>query len=323
MQEHLISFEHQDSMMKLFQNVIERAPHVYRRLEAENLAEEREFAEKFMSELNNLLTLVDAATDGIRVVKETQFQSKAAIENLITDFQKLANIMVERVKRIEAARQYQQTLQNELEFLHQFIETFQTESMNGTLLWRIDNVSKVIQEAQSEHRPWIVSPDFYSSACGYRMRIRLFPYGDGHAKRTHMSVFFMLVKGEYDAILMWPFSYRINFCLLDQVTEKHVIDSFLPDAKSTSFQRPQTEANIPNGIPKFVSLSTIQQEGSVYVREDTMYLKVFVDFTCELQPTPESLLTMNLALPSHFQENIQREHIINQKNSEKPMIMMT
>ncbi|CAF3406775.1 unnamed protein product [Rotaria sp. Silwood2] len=141
------------------------------------------------------------------------------------------------------------------------------------------------------------------------MRLRLYLDGDGNAKRTHMSLFFVLMRGEYDAILHFPFSFKITFALLDQTShQQHIIDSFRPDGKSSSFQRPRSDMNIASGIPKFVPLTIIQQDNNPYVVDDTMFIKVIIHFG----DIPKSLLsyTLNLnpGLPVQAQmESIKRE----------------
>jgi hypothetical protein len=111
------------------------------------------------------------------------------------------------------------------------------------------------------------------------MRARLYLYGNGNARRTHMSLFFILMRNEYDAILHFPFNYKMTFYLYDQTPQqRHIIDSFRPDIKSNSFQRTRSEMNIAGGIPKFCPLATIQQEGNPYVRDDRMFIKMLVDF---------------------------------------------
>jgi hypothetical protein len=60
--------------------------------------------------------------------------------------------------------------------------------------------------------------------------------------------------------------------------------------------------NIASGIPKFFPLTMIQQEGNPYVRDDTMFIKVMVDFG----DMPTTLLpyglSLNPGLPMHTQQ---------------------
>ncbi|CAF3256373.1 unnamed protein product, partial [Rotaria sp. Silwood2] len=149
----------------------------------------------------------------------------------------------------------------------------------------------------------IYSPPFYSSVTGYKMRARLYLNGDGNARRTHVSLFFVLMRGPNDAILKFPFSYKVTFCLHDQTpTQRHIIDSFRPDIKSNSFQRPRSEMNIASGIPKFLPLTMIQQEGNPYIRDDTMFIKVIVDFDGMSKALLSYALNLNPGFPMHIQQ---------------------
>ena len=135
------------------------------------------------------------------------------------------------------------------------------------------------------------------------MRARLYLHGDGNARRTHMSLFFVLMRGPNDAVLKFPFNYKVTFCLYDQTPQqRHIIDSFRPDIKSNSFQRPRSEMNIASGIPKFFPLAMIQQDGNPYVRDDTMFIKVMVDFGDMPKTLLPYALSLNPGLPMHIQQ---------------------
>ncbi|CAF4424134.1 unnamed protein product, partial [Rotaria sp. Silwood2] len=90
-------------------------------------------------------------------------------------------------------------------------------------------------------------------------------------------------------------------------SRQHIIDSFQPDIKSSSFQRPRSDMNIASGIPKFIPLEAIQQEGNPYVRDDTMFIKIMVDF----EEIPKTLLpyalSLNPGLPTHIQQAMIKE----------------
>jgi hypothetical protein len=161
----------------------------------------------------------------------------------------------------------------------------------------------LLADAESERQTSIYSPPFYSSSTGYKMRARLYLHGDGNARRTHMSLFFVIMRSLNDWILKFPFSYKVTFCLYDQTPQqRHIIDSFRPDVKSNSFQRPRSEMNIASGIPKFFPLGMIQQEGNPYVRDDTMFIKVMVDFGDMHKTLLPYALSLNPGLPINIQQ---------------------
>ncbi|CAF2471833.1 unnamed protein product [Rotaria sp. Silwood2] len=142
------------------------------------------------------------------------------------------------------------------------------------------------------------------------MRARLYLYGDGNARRSHMSLFFVLMRGPNDFILQFPFSYKVTFCLFDQINQQnHIFDSFRPDTKSNSFQRPRSDMNIASGIPKFVSLNTFENPNNPYVKDDTMFIKVMVDFENMAKNMLPYVLSLNPALPIHTQHRMIHQEI--------------
>ncbi|CAF4158840.1 unnamed protein product [Rotaria magnacalcarata] len=86
-------------------------------------------------------------------------------------------------------------------------------------------------------------------------------------------------------------------------SRRHIIDSFRSDIKSSSFQRLRTDMKIASGIPKFCPLEMIQQERNPYVRDDSMFIKIMVDFG----DTPNTLfpyiVSLNPGLPVHVQQD--------------------
>lgn len=51
---------------------------------------------------------------------------------------------------------------------------------------------------------------FYTSKYGYRMCLRVYLNGDGTGRGTHLSLFFVVMKGPNDALLRWPFNQKVG-----------------------------------------------------------------------------------------------------------------
>ena len=162
-----------------------------------------------------------------------------------------------------------------LTHLEEYIRQQEFSSYDGQLLWKITQFSRRRNEAVSGQQVSFYSPCFYTSRYGYKMCARLYLNGDDMGRGTHISVFFVVMRGQYDAILRWPFRQRVTFMLLDQDNVEHVIDALKPDPNSSSFQRPRRETNIASGCPMFCSLTELNNHA--YVRDDTMFLKIIVD----------------------------------------------
>ena len=148
---------------------------------------------------------------------------------------------------------------------------------DGNLTWVIHDVTRRRQEAINGRTPSIYSTPFYTSRAGYKMCVRIYLNGDGMGKGTHISLFFVLMRGQYDAILPWPFKQKVTLMLLDQNNREHVIDAFRADPSSSSFRRPQSVMNIASGVPLFCPLSRLEDRRYSYVKDDTMFVKIMAD----------------------------------------------
>ena len=159
--------------------------------------------------------------------------------------------------------------------LEEYVKKQEFLSYDGQLTWKITEYARKRSEAVNGQKVSFYSPCFYTSRYGYKMCARIYLNGDGMGRGTHISLFFVVMRGRYDAILRWPFRQKVTFMLLDQGNVEHVIEAFRPDPNSSSFQRPRGEANIPSGCPTFCSNEELSKRA--YVCDDTMFFKIIVD----------------------------------------------
>lgn len=155
---------------------------------------------------------------------------------------------------------------------------------NGALLWCIPKVRKRIKDAKMGRITSIYSTPFYTGRNGYKCCIRAYLNGDGTGEGTHLSIYFVLMRGENDPLLQWPFKPKVSLILVDQdyKNKKHLVRTFKPTAQSSSFQKPITDMNIGSGCPEFAKLSVL--DNTRYVRDDVMYIKAIVDTSRILHP---------------------------------------
>jgi len=92
-----------------------------------------------------------------------------------------------------------------------------------------------------------------------------------------MSMFFVVMRGEYDALLRWPFVQKVKFRLIDQDGIRDTYDAFRPEPHSSSSKRPTSDMNIASGCPTFISQTELRQGG--FIRNDIMFVKITVDMT--------------------------------------------
>ncbi|CAF1072303.1 unnamed protein product [Rotaria sordida] len=262
------------------------------------------------AQLQELYEMLNILSGGIETLNSDQqrlsnesLQTQITLPTLTEELSRVKLSIEESNDFLEGVKHNQDILKQDLASLQEKISDLQHVSHDGTFVWRITNFKEKMIDVQSERQTSIYSPPFYSSQTGYKMRARLYLNGDGNARHTHMSLFFVLMRSFNDPILKFPFNHKVTFCLYDQTpAQRHILDSFRPDIRSNSFQRPRSDMNIASGIPKFLPLEMIQQEGNPYVQDDTMFIKIMVDFG----DTPKTLLpyavSLNPGLPTHIQQ---------------------
>jgi len=112
--------------------------------------------------------------------------------------------------------------------------------------------------------------------------LRLYVNGDLKAKNTHMSLFFVIMRGEYDWNLQWPFKFKVIFSLINQSTmndKDHMKRFCWPDATTECFKCPGINMNVPYGFSKCFPLDKFEQDQ--FVQNDTMFIKVQFDILAE------------------------------------------
>ncbi|XP_028415920.1 TNF receptor-associated factor 3-like [Dendronephthya gigantea] len=148
-------------------------------------------------------------------------------------------------------------------------------SYNGTLLWKIDAYQRKRQDAINGVKTALYSPHFYSAQYGYKMCAKIYMNGDGFGKGSHLSLFFVVMKGDYDSLQTWPFQKKITIMLLDQGNGDHMVNVFHSDPQSSSFQRPTSDMNIASGSPLFMPIDNLSNRQ--YIKDDVMFIKIIVD----------------------------------------------
>ena len=157
--------------------------------------------------------------------------------------------------------------------LEEYVRQQEFSSYDGRLLWKISDYARRKNDAVTGQQVSFYSPCFYTSRYGYKMCARLYLNGDDMGRGTHISIFFVVMRGENDATLLWPFKPMVTFILVDQDNSEHVIDA----PELVSCHKPRSEAYIASGRPMFCPLSELNNHA--YVRNDTMFLWIVVDTT--------------------------------------------
>ena len=107
------------------------------------------------------------------------------------------------------------------------------------------------------------------------MCLRVYLDGDGSGKGRYISYFLTIMKGEYDALLEWPFHFTVTMTMINQKGGSNIVKSFKPNPNSASFHRPKSDMNVASGCPKYAPLSVL--DNPEFIVDDTAYFQYIVN----------------------------------------------
>ena len=148
-------------------------------------------------------------------------------------------------------------------------------------MWRIDDFNKLLGSAKSNEITRIESSPFYS--CGYKCRLKMNPNGFSNGKGTHLSLYMIMMRGENDATLEWPFRKTVIFTLIDQqetdASKQNIVESFHvphPERDPRLLEQLKRPVSVQNssrfGYNKFVSHKALQERR--YIADDAILIQV-------------------------------------------------
>ena len=178
------------------------------------------------------------------------------------------------VKLGDTQKKFEETTKKLVERVNALEKDMHSKERCESFTWRIDGFSEVLRKAKSGEETIIESSPFYR--CGYKCKISINPNGFDSGENTHLSVYLIIMEGEYDATLTWPFHKKVMFTLIDQQENEHnrenIVWSFTSEPKLSSFGRPVEEENNGWGFAEFVSHEELQKRR--YIVDDTIFVQV-------------------------------------------------
>lgn len=157
-------------------------------------------------------------------------------------------------------------------------ETSKPKMETPVFVWKISGFSEMLRQAKQGRNSKIDSTPFYTSSYGYKLKVSVNPNGDGSGKNTHLSAFVIVMKGEYDGMLPWPFSQKVSFTLIDQQESlnerENIVMHFKSNTRLENFARPVSEENPGRGYARFVSHEKLKSRR--FIVDDTLFIQVDV-----------------------------------------------
>jgi len=209
-----------------------------------------------------------------------EFHLQSAIEgHLDLACKKLNNTEIQLSSTQTQLKNTQEELKETKRNLEDKVNTLENRLVQfpGVHTWKIIGFSEIMKKAKSGEETEIKSAPFYDH--GYKFRLSLNPNGSAGAKDTHLAIYFCIMKGEFDALLSWPFQKKVTFTLVDQQEDlndrKNVTKTFTADDDEDfkeCFMRPWKDELVGCGTATFVHHDKLKERP--YIVDDTIFVQV-------------------------------------------------
>ena len=231
---------------------------------------------KTVDEMSKNLKMVSETVNALKKELEILKDEPGQLQTPILDIGGKLKRDVEEIKsKICCMQDKNQDLSKSIADMDLKIQLQENKTLNGELIWKIDKVDFRMAQARSGKVVALHSAPCYTKQYEYKYCTRLYLQGDGMGRSTHVSLFFVVMKSEYDQLLNWPMQKRITFELINHVNQaESVIESFVSNPRSSSFQRPTNNMNVASGCPMFISIERFLTGG--FVVDNCAYIKTTV-----------------------------------------------
>ena len=219
----------------------------------------------FQEQIKRKCELVELLLKEVAKLKEQPSQAQFPILGGGARLKKDINVLNSKVTDME----------NKNSEFYQAVADVENKTLNGELIWKIDKLDFKMAQAKLRKVTFLHSNPCYTKQYGYKYCIRLYLHGDGIGRTTHISIFFILMKSEYDELLQWPMQKRVTFELVNLRNKADsVIETLVSNPESSCFQRPTKNMNVAYGCPRFISIEHFLNGG--FVKDNSTFIRATV-----------------------------------------------
>ena len=152
------------------------------------------------------------------------------------------------------------------------LQPLQATSYDGNYIWKIPDITRGRRDALLEKT--VSCTILYWQVWIQDVSANIPIDGDGSGKGCYISYFLTIMKGEYDALLEWPFQLTVTLSMINQKGNGNIVQSFKPNPNSASFHRLKVDMNVASGCPKFAALSVL--DNPEFIVDDVAFFQCLV-----------------------------------------------
>ena len=174
----------------------------------------------------------------VKHVSEKRSQLNDIVMQLVADVEQHKGTLSQMNTSVDHLSRVVPRYESILEEINLKIEILEVKSSTGVYIWKVNELGRRYCETHIGKMTFLYSPPLYNSTHGYRICLRAYLYGDGYGKGTHISLFIVLMKSEYDDILSWPFHHHVTLSLINQnnplSAEAAIMHTFVQNQKEAA-----------------------------------------------------------------------------------------
>ena len=93
-------------------------------------------------------------------------------------------------------------------------------------------------------------------------------------KFSHISLFLVLMKNDFDALQKWPFLKSVKITIINQrEAEESIVEVMTTTTNSTSWNKPTKDMNIAAGFPMFATQEKVYDKKAGFLKDDSLFIK--------------------------------------------------
>ena len=199
----------------------------------------------------------------------------------------LSRLTQDQLINNQESREATRKLEEKLKALHEQIDmkvSTDKDGGNTRFIWKITSFSERLRQAKDVVKKKIESNPFYTGWYGYKLKVLAYPHARFFRQGPYLSIGIVLMVGEYDDMLSWPFSKKITFTIIDQNKDHkerqnhtgHLSPSKREHPRQIFSERPGGKKTVVNDMLwYFISHKVLEKRQ--YIVNDTLFLQVDVE----------------------------------------------
>jgi len=145
-----------------------------------------------------------------------------------------------------------------------------TADTTRLFIWKINEFSDVLRQALAGEKEKIASAPFYTDSYGYKLKVGINFHFSRMSRNARLSAVIFVMKGEYDALLPWPFNRNVKVTLIDQQEDSTVSRENISKHETVNLTRPKTEVSSGSIVTVYYD----QLQTNFYLVDDTLFVQV-------------------------------------------------